>query len=78
VWAGDDRGAEHRVLAKADAPKVIRTDRVRADTTVVAATVAYPTDSGLLSRAIPLFKFQMFSGSQRWALVLVRATIDTS
>jgi hypothetical protein len=66
------------LLAKADAPKVIRTDRVRADTTVVAVNVAYATDSGLLSRAIPLFKCQMFSGSQRWALVLVRATIDTS
>jgi IS5 family transposase len=42
------------LLVKADAAKVIRTDRVRADTTVVAANVAYPTDSGLLTRAIAL------------------------
>jgi transposase, IS5 family len=40
------------LLLKADAAKVLRTDRVRADTTVVQANVAYPTDSGLLARAI--------------------------
>lgn len=33
---------------------MVRTDKVRADTTVVAANVAYPTDSGLLVRAIAL------------------------
>jgi transposase, IS5 family len=32
--------------------KVLRTHRVRADTTVVAAKVAYPTDAGQLARAI--------------------------
>ena len=32
--------------------KVLRTHKVRADTTVVAANVAYPTDAGLLARAI--------------------------
>ena len=32
--------------------KLLRTDKVRADTTVVAAAVAYPTDSGLLAKAI--------------------------
>jgi IS5 family transposase len=42
------------LLAKADSAKVVRTDKVRADTTVVAANVAYPTDSGLLTRAIAL------------------------
>lgn len=42
------------LLAKAGAAKVVRTDKVRADTTVVAANVAYPTDSGLLVRAITL------------------------
>jgi IS5 family transposase len=42
------------LLAKADAAKVVRTDKVRADTTVAAANVAYPTDSGLLTRAIAL------------------------
>ena len=42
------------LLAKAGAAKVVRTDKVRADTTVVGANVAYPTDSGLLTRAIAL------------------------
>jgi IS5 family transposase len=36
------------LLAKADVAKVIKLDKVRADTTVVEANVAYPTDSGLL------------------------------
>ena len=31
---------------------MLRTNRVRADTTVVPANVAYPTDSGLLAKAI--------------------------
>ena len=40
------------LLAKAATAKVLRTDKVRADTTVVEAAVAYPTDSGLLAKAI--------------------------
>jgi len=31
--------------------KLLRTARVRTDTTVVGANVAYPTDSGLLAKA---------------------------
>jgi IS5 family transposase len=42
------------LLVKAGAAKVVRTDKVRADTTVMSANVAYPTDSGLLARAIGL------------------------
>jgi IS5 family transposase len=42
------------LLVKAGAAKVVKTDQVRADTTVVPANVAYPTDSGLLVRAIAL------------------------
>jgi IS5 family transposase len=38
------------LLVKACSAKVVRLDKVRADTTVVAANVAYPTDSGLLVR----------------------------
>jgi len=34
------------------APKLLRTTRLRADTTVVPADVAYPTDSGLLAKAV--------------------------
>jgi len=42
------------LLVKAAGAKVIRTNQVRADTTVVPANVTYPTDSGLLVRAITL------------------------
>ena len=53
---GDDAvtGLNEALLrpAEAAAAKLLRTDRVRADTTVVAADVAYPTDSGLLAKAI--------------------------
>lgn len=40
------------LLAKAAEAKLLRTGRVRADTTVVAANVQRPTDSGLLAKAI--------------------------
>jgi len=45
-------GLNEALLAKAVAAKVLRTNRLRADTTVVPANVAYPTDSGLLAKAI--------------------------
>jgi IS5 family transposase len=40
------------LLTKAAAHKVLRTHKVRVDTTVVEANVAYPTDAGLLTKAI--------------------------
>ena len=40
------------LLVKAGGAKLLRTDRVRADTTVVEADVGYPTDSGLLAKGI--------------------------
>jgi IS5 family transposase len=40
------------LLAKAVAAKVLKMNKVRADTTVVPANVAYPTDSGLLARGV--------------------------
>lgn len=51
---GDDAvaGLNEALLVKAAGAKLIRTDRVRADTTVIPAAVAYPTDSGLLAKAI--------------------------
>jgi IS5 family transposase len=51
---GDDAvaGLNEALLAKAAAAKLLRTDRVRADTTVVGAAVGYPTDSGLLAKVI--------------------------
>lgn len=45
-------GLNEALLVKAAAAKLVRTDRVRADTTVVEAAVAYPTDSGLLAKAV--------------------------
>ena len=45
-------GLNEALLAKAVQAKVLRTDRLQADTTVVPANVAYPTDSGLLAKAI--------------------------
>jgi IS5 family transposase len=40
------------LLTKAAEAKVVKLDKVRADTTVVEANVAYPTDSGLLARGV--------------------------
>src|SRR5579863_10707026 len=45
-------GLNEALLAKAAGAKLLRTSRLRADTTVVPANVCYPTDSGLLARAI--------------------------
>jgi len=45
-------GLNRALLAKAVEAKVARTNKVRADTTVVPANVAYPTDSGLLAKAV--------------------------
>jgi transposase, IS5 family len=45
-------GLNEALLDKAAADKLLRTDRVRADTTVVEADVGYPTDSGLLAKAV--------------------------
>jgi IS5 family transposase len=45
-------GLNEALLAKAAGARLLRTDKVRADTTVVEAAVAYPTDSGLLAKAV--------------------------
>ena len=45
-------GLNEALLAKAVAAKLLRCTRVRVDTTVVPANVAYPTDSGLLAKAV--------------------------
>jgi IS5 family transposase len=45
-------GLNEALLAKAVEAKVLRTTKIRVDTTVVPANVAYPTDSGLLARAV--------------------------
>jgi transposase, IS5 family len=51
---GDDAvaGLNEALLVKAAEAKLLRIDKVRADTTVVQAAVAYPTDSGLLAKSI--------------------------
>jgi transposase, IS5 family len=46
------QGCNEALLAKAAEAKLLRTTRLRADTTVVPADVAYPTDSGLLAKAV--------------------------
>lgn len=45
-------GLNEALLVKAAEAKLLRTNRLRADTTVVPANVCYPTDSGLLAKAI--------------------------
>jgi IS5 family transposase len=45
-------GLNEALLARAAGEKLLRTARVRADTTVIAANVVYPTDSGLLAKAV--------------------------
>jgi IS5 family transposase len=51
---GDDVVSQlnEKLLRKADAVHLVKLDKVRADTTVVPANVAYPTDSGLLSKGV--------------------------
>jgi IS5 family transposase len=45
-------GLNEALLAQADAARLVKTGKVRADTTVVSANVEYPTDSGLLAHAV--------------------------
>jgi IS5 family transposase len=45
-------GLNEALLAKAVDAKVLKTNKLRADTTVVPANVAYPTDSGLLAKGV--------------------------
>jgi IS5 family transposase len=45
-------GLNEALWARAAGAKLLRTGRVRADTTVIAANVAYPTDAGLLAKAV--------------------------
>jgi len=45
-------GLNGALLTKAAEAKLLRTNKVRVDTTVVEAEVGYPTDSGLLAKGI--------------------------
>jgi transposase, IS5 family len=45
-------GLNEALLAKTAGQKLLRTSGLRVDTTAVPANVAYPTDSGLLARAV--------------------------
>jgi transposase, IS5 family len=58
------------LLAQAAEAKLVRMHKVRVDTTVVEADVAYPTDSGLLAKAITrlgvsITKVKSAGGAQR-------------
>jgi IS5 family transposase len=46
------QGLNETLLAKATEAELVRTIKLRADTTVVPSNVSYPTDSGLLAKAI--------------------------
>jgi transposase, IS5 family len=50
--AGAVAGLNEALLARAAGQKLLRTARVRTDTTVIGANVAYPTDCGLLAKAV--------------------------
>jgi len=45
-------GLNEALLARAAEARLLRTSRLRADTTVVPASVCYPADSGLLAKAV--------------------------
>ena len=45
-------GLNEALLAKAAEAKLVKVDRVRADTTVVPANVAHPSDAGLLAKGV--------------------------
>ena len=45
-------GLNEALVARAVEARVLKTDRVRADTTVVEANVAYPSDSSLLAKGV--------------------------
>jgi IS5 family transposase len=45
-------GLNEALLAKAVEAKMLRCTRIRVDTTVVPSNVSYPTDSGLLAKAV--------------------------
>jgi IS5 family transposase len=45
-------GLNEALLVKAAEAKLLRTNKVRADTTVVEGDVGYPTDTGLLAKAV--------------------------
>jgi IS5 family transposase len=49
---GPVAGLNEALLAKAAGHELLRTGRVRADTTVIAANVAYPAGCGLLAKAV--------------------------
>ncbi len=60
------------LLAKAHEDKLVRLDRVRADTTVIEANVAYPTDSGLLAKGVA--KLAKLAGQVKAAGLATRTT----
>jgi IS5 family transposase len=45
-------GLNEALLAKANETKLIKLDRLRADTTVIPANVAHPSDAGLLAKGV--------------------------
>jgi IS5 family transposase len=64
-------GLNEALLARAVEAKVLKTNRVRADTTVIEANVAYPSDSSLLAKGVA----KMATAAKKlWAMGLARRT----
>jgi transposase, IS5 family len=66
-------GLNEALLARAVEAKVLKTTRVRADTTVVEANVAYPSDSGLLAKGVA--KMAAVAGKLRAMGLATRTTL---
>lgn len=52
AWCGSCGWVERRAPGQGRQGKLLRTSKIRVDTTVVPSNEAYPTDSGLLAKAI--------------------------
>jgi transposase, IS5 family len=61
------------LLARAAEAKVLKTNRVRADTTVVEANVAYPVDSSLLAKGVA--RLARLAGRARAQALATRAPL---
>ena len=68
-------GLNDALLTKAAAAKVLKTNRLRADTTVVEANVSYPTDSGLLAKGVTQMA-KMIKGLKAQGLAVRTVTRD--
>ena len=69
-------GLNEALLAKAVEAKVLKTNRLRADTTVVEANVAYPSDSSLLAKGVAKMATLGQASCRRWGWRPARRLAD--